>query len=134
MLAGARDRGVRQERVQIGRFTDHRRERPQLQLHLVGLLVLERHVDQRARVPLRQRLQFAPLPSSPRNEWKILARISVFNRELTRAPARSTAMHAAITRNSCCAARSAATNSPRAAWLIYSISTHHEPRHGSVSA
>ena len=57
----------------------------ELLLDLIGLLVFERHVDQRARIPLRQRLQFAPLPSSPRNDWNNFARISGFILELTKA-------------------------------------------------
>ena len=115
MLGRPRDRGIGEKRVQIRRLANHRRERREFLLDLVGLLVFERDVDQRARVPLRQGFQFAPLPSSLRNDWNILARISAFIMELTRAPARSTAMDAAISRTCCCAARSDAASSSRAA-------------------
>ena len=36
----------------------------QFLLHLIGLMILQRHIDQRARVTLGKGLQFALLPSS----------------------------------------------------------------------
>src|SRR5947209_2472195 len=119
--------------MQFAGFANHCSKLGEFLLHLLSLLLLDRDVYQRARVPFRQRLQFALLPSSPRNAPKILARISPFIRELTSAPARSTAMDAAIARNSCCAARSAAASSPRAAWLIFSISARPEASSRSAS-
>ncbi len=60
VLGQSRDRGIREKRVQLGRLANQARECREFLLHLLGLLFLERDVNQRSRIPFRQRLQFAP--------------------------------------------------------------------------
>src|SRR5260370_26139131 len=115
MLAGARNGRVCERGVELRRFADQRGTFRKLALHLLGLVVLKRHLDQRARVTLGQSFQLMFLPSTPRNAWNILECVSGVIRELIKAPARSTAIEAANARNSCCAARSAPPSSAPAA-------------------